>query len=81
MKGLKRPTFSEDDILVLPRALSELSDRNRVSLRTGSFERTIYAVEEPSNAGGSAGSEERDEMIWRRSPGGAVAFQTLETGP
>jgi hypothetical protein len=29
MKGLKRPTFSEDDVLVLPRDVSELPDRNR----------------------------------------------------
>jgi hypothetical protein len=28
LKGLKRPTFSEDDVLVLPRAVSELSDRH-----------------------------------------------------
>jgi hypothetical protein len=27
LKGLKRPTFSEDDVLVLPRALSELPGR------------------------------------------------------
>jgi hypothetical protein len=30
LKSLKRSTSSEDDILVLPRTLSELSDRNRV---------------------------------------------------
>jgi hypothetical protein len=29
LKGLKRPTFSEDDVLVLPRAVSELSGPNR----------------------------------------------------
>ena len=28
LKGLKRPTFSEDDILVLPRDLSELPGRH-----------------------------------------------------
>ena len=28
MKGLKRPTFSEDDVLVLPRALSQLPGRH-----------------------------------------------------
>jgi hypothetical protein len=31
LKSLKRPTFSEDDILVLPRALSELSNRHPAS--------------------------------------------------
>jgi hypothetical protein len=29
MKGLKRPTFSMDQILVLPRTLGEWPDRNR----------------------------------------------------
>jgi hypothetical protein len=29
LKGLKRWTFSEDDILVLPRTFSELPERNR----------------------------------------------------
>jgi hypothetical protein len=29
MKGLKRPTFSPDHILVLPRTVGELPDRNR----------------------------------------------------
>jgi hypothetical protein len=33
LKGLKRPTFSEDDVLVLPRAVGELPDRRH--LRTG----------------------------------------------
>jgi hypothetical protein len=28
MKGLKRPTFSPDNILVLPKTLGELPDRN-----------------------------------------------------
>ena len=28
MKGLKRPTFSEDDVLVLPRDVSELPHEN-----------------------------------------------------
>jgi hypothetical protein len=28
LKGLKRPTFSEDDVLVLPRAVSELPGRH-----------------------------------------------------
>ena len=32
MKGLKRPAFSEDDILVLPRALSELPGRKLSSV-------------------------------------------------
>jgi hypothetical protein len=34
MKGLKRWTFSQDDILVLPRTLSELSERNRFAGQT-----------------------------------------------
>jgi hypothetical protein len=37
MKGLKRPTFSEDDILVLPRSLSELPNRNLSSVCNRSF--------------------------------------------
>ena len=41
LKSLKRPTFSEDDILVLPRALSELlSDRNRGRCGQARFEET-----------------------------------------
>jgi hypothetical protein len=34
LKSLKRSTSSEDDVLVLPRALSELEDRNRVRCAT-----------------------------------------------
>ncbi len=40
LKSLKRSTFSEDDILVLPRALSELSDRNRGRCGQARFEET-----------------------------------------
>jgi hypothetical protein len=29
MKGLKRPTFTMDNVLVLPRTIGELPDRNR----------------------------------------------------
>jgi hypothetical protein len=35
LKGLKRPTFSEDDILVLPRTLSELPGRHARHPHTG----------------------------------------------
>jgi hypothetical protein len=38
LKGLKRPTFSEDDVLVLPRALVELPDSEPGALRTGSVQ-------------------------------------------
>jgi hypothetical protein len=37
LKGLKRSTFSEDDILVLPRTLSELSGRDLSSVCNRSF--------------------------------------------
>jgi hypothetical protein len=33
IKGLKRPVFSEDDILILPRNLSELPDSSRLAAR------------------------------------------------
>ena len=35
MKGLKRPMFSPDHILVLPKTLGELPDRNRRSPGVG----------------------------------------------
>jgi hypothetical protein len=35
MKGLKRPTFSMDNILVLPRTLGELPDRKHRSPGVG----------------------------------------------
>jgi hypothetical protein len=37
LKGLKRPTFSEDDILVLPRGLSQLPGTNLSSVCNRSF--------------------------------------------
>jgi hypothetical protein len=50
MKGLKRPTFSEDDVLVLPRAVSELPGRNRGRCGEARFRDTNLPGEEPSNA-------------------------------
>jgi hypothetical protein len=49
LKSLKRPTFSEDDILVLPRTLSELSERNRFAAQTtpGSATRKAYTHRDP----------------------------------